>query len=600
MRISFFWRNLVLVPVLVASTLSYISPSMAYELASVSQGASSQEEVVKNFDQLVEEYFAFCFEASPSWGTQAGFHEYDKKLEDLSSAKVNDNVDKARDFVRRFSDKKFDKLPRDRAIDRLMLINAARYQVFDHEDMHSLAKDPDRYSSLIADSLFGLAKRDFAPLAERYDSVIARMEQAPALLKAARQNIKPEMVPQVYAEVAIEQLPGTIAMVKTTIPEAFSGITDKAALERFEKAQKVLLDELNDYLKFIKEQVLPRTQKSFAIGSANYQKKLELEEMEERSLSVLLDGGYRELGRLQKRFIALGRQINPKLTASQVFEEIASEHPRAEELVSSTQNCLDRLRAYCIDKNIVTVPSQEKVTVAESPSFLRALTFASMDTPGPYESKAKEAFYYVTPAESSWDAKRIEEHLRFFSYADIINTSVHEAYPGHYVQFLWVKFAPSKTRKLIGCSSNAEGWAHYCEEMMIAEGLTQKDGQTTDPKLAMVQVHDALLRVCRYIVGIEMHTKGMSFDRGVEFFMKEGYVEKANAIRETKRGTKDPTYLVYTLGKLQILALRDDFRKKFKDKSLKDFHDQFLKCGFPPLKLVRAQLLEEDLPPVRN
>lgn len=120
----------------------------------------------------------------------------------------------------------------------------------------------------------------------------------------------------------------------------------------------------------------------------------------------------------------------------------------------------NRLRAYC-DKNIVTVPSQEKVTVAESPSFLRALTFASMDTPGPYESNAKEAFYYVTPAEESWDAKRIEEHLRFFSYADIINTSVHEAYPGHYVQFLWVKFAPSKTRKLLGCSSNAEGWAHY-------------------------------------------------------------------------------------------------------------------------------------------
>src|SRR6185437_4846635 len=166
-----------------------------------------------------------------------------------------------------------------------------------------------------------------------------------------------------------------------------------------------------------------------------------------------------------------------------------------------------------------------------------------------------------------WDAKRVEEHMRFYCTLDLINTSVHEAYPGHYIQGLWVKQAPSKTRKLLGCGSNIEGWAHYCEQMMVEE---QPDNQ----KWKLVQLHDALLRACRYIVGIQMHTAGMTMDQGKQFFVSEGYQEPANADREAKRGTSDPTYLIYTLGKLQILSLRDDYKKaKGNQFSLKQFHD---------------------------
>jgi uncharacterized protein (DUF885 family) len=199
--------------------------------------------------------------------------------------------------------------------------------------------------------------------------------------------------------------------------------------------------------------------------------------------------------------------------------------------------------------------------------------------------------------------------MRFFSYADLINTSVHEAYPGHYVQFLWVKHAPSKVRKLLGCSSNAEGWAHYCEQLMIEQGLPASSSVSGDKeknleqkkleqkRLELVQIHDALLRVCRYIVGIEMHTRGLSYEKGREFFIKEGFMEKANAERETKRGTKDPTYLVYTLGKLKIIALKAEYQAKMGDKfDQKDFHDRFLKCGFPPLKIVRTEVLDLDWP----
>jgi uncharacterized protein (DUF885 family) len=215
-----------------------------------------------------------------------------------------------------------------------------------------------------------------------------------------------------------------------------------------------------------------------------------------------------------------------------------------------------------------------------------------MDTPGPYEKVAKEAFFNVTLAEPDWPKQRIEEHMEAFNRGTIISTAIHEAYPGHYVQFLWMQRIPSKVRKLLGANSNAEGWAHYCEQMMLDEGYAGGD-----PKLRIGQLQDALLRNARYIVGIEMHTGKMTFDQAVEFFEKEGYQPRATGLVETKRGTADPTYLYYTLGKLQILKLREDYKKmRDKDYSLEEFHDSFMKQGFPPIRIVRHALLGDTGP----
>ena len=187
--------------------------------------------------------------------------------------------------------------------------------------------------------------------------------------------------------------------------------------------------------------------------------------------------------------------------------------------------------------------------------------------------------------------ERVEDFMRGFNRGTILSTAIHEAYPGHYVQFLWMKHVDSKVRKLLGAASNAEGWAHYCEQMMLDEGYTQ------DPRMRLGQLQDALLRDARYIVGIEMHTGRRSFEQGIEFFEKEGYQTHEIAVRETKRGTADPTYLYYTLGKLQILKLREDYRKmrgpRFR---LQEFHDNFMKQGFPPIKVVRRALLGNDSP----
>lgn len=177
-----------------------------------------------------------------------------------------------------------------------------------------------------------------------------------------------------------------------------------------------------------------------------------------------------------------------------------------------------------------------------------------------------------------------------FNRGTIVTTAIHEAYPGHYVQLLWFQKVQSKVRKLIGCGTNIEGWAHYTEQMMLDEGYGNDD-----PRLRAGQLLDALLRNCRYIVGIEMHTGKMTYEQGIEFFIREGYMSRAYAERETKRGTSDPTYLVYTLGKLEILKLRDDYRKKMgANFSLEQFHNEFVKQGGIPIKLIRHAMLGEE------
>jgi hypothetical protein len=298
----------------------------------------------------------------------------------------------------------------------------------------------------------------------------------------------------------------------------------------------------------------------------------------------------------------VAKLLAPDRTPEQVLQELGADHPPPAGLLQAFRDTFGDLRGFIERRRIVTIPSPVPPIVEETPPFMRALSFASMDTPGPFEKRAKEAFFNVTLPEQTWTREQVEEHMAGFNRGTVISTAIHEAYPGHYVQFLWVQRAPNKVRQLLGCSSNAEGWAHYSEQMMLDEGygraadLVEKD-DIAFLKLRLGQLQDALLRNARYVVGIQMHTGNMTFEQAVEFFQKEGYQSHENALRETKRGTSDPTYLVYTLGKLQILKLRDDYRSKAGASfRLQEFHDAFLRQGFPPLQIIRRALLGDDSP----
>lgn len=542
------------------------------------------------FDSLVDRYFDDYFHYNPTQGTSAGFHQYDTQLEDYALATIATRIRSLQRFLAEFERFPAASLTPETLADRDLVIHSIRSQLLELQNIRMWEKNPDKYSSGIASSVFLIISRSFAPPSERLKSVTARERFAKTLLAQARRNLRNP--PRIYTEIAIEQLTGNIAFFKTDVPGAFKAVTDGAILDEFHQSNQGVIDALSEYERFLKTDLLPKSKGDFRIGAENYTEKLLDDEMLDTSLGKLLQIGLEDLRQNQQALRQTAAKIDPKRTPREILEDLEKDHPSADRLLQTFRDVLGGLRDFIVQHKIVTIPSMTPPIVEESPPFDRALTTASMDTPGPYEKVAKEAFFNVTPPEREWSRERVEEHLQSFNRGIIISTAIHEVYPGHYTQFLWAQTAPSKVRKLIGADTNGEGWAHYAEQMMLDQGYGNGD-----LKLRLGQLQDALLRNARYIVGIEMHTGKMTFEQGVDFFVKEGYQTHALALVETKRGTSDPTYLSYTLGKLQILKLREDYRKlRGANFSLLAFHNQFLAQGFPPVKIIRRAMLGNDSP----
>jgi uncharacterized protein (DUF885 family) len=535
------------------------------------------------FDRLVDQYFNEHFEYSPSEATSDGFHQYDSKLEDYSRRSLQAEVAMDRQYLA-----KFESMPP--SDDRDLMLSHIRAELLAAEDIRGWEKDPDSYSSGVTASIFLLISREFAPPETRLKSVIAREKRIPQVFMEARANLKNP--PRIYTEVALEQLPGIESFFEHDVPDAFAGVKDRRLLAEFKAANTAVISALQKYQEFLKADLLPRSHGDFRLGAENYRKKLLYDEMVDIPLDRLLKIGYDNLHRNQQELIAVAKKIDPTKTPQQITEELEKDHPAPDQLLQSFRDTFSSLKEFIQANHIITIPSAVEPTVEETPPFMRALTTASMDSPGPYEKVSTEAYFNITLPDKNWPAQRVEQFMTAFNRATIVSTAIHEAYPGHYVQLLWFQQAPSKVRKLLMCGSNVEGWAHYTEQMMLDEGYGNHD-----PKLRLGQLLDALLRNCRYIVGIEMHTGDMTYQQGIDFFEKQGYMSRDYAERETKRGTSDPTYLVYTLGKLEILKLRDDYHQKTGAAfNLEQFHDHFVKQGGIPIKIIRKQMLGNDSP----
>ncbi|HMF56656.1 MAG TPA: DUF885 domain-containing protein [Pyrinomonadaceae bacterium] len=542
------------------------------------------------FNQLVDQFFDEYFKHNPTAGTASGFHQYDGFLEDYSKTEIANQVAANKNFLERFEHIDPRGLSPSEQDDRELVISSLRARLLELEEIRSWERNPDGYSSGVTGSVFVIMSRTFAPAADRLRSVIARERQMPKVFEDARANLKNP--PRIYTEIALEQIPGIVSFFQNDVPLAFKSVTDASLQSEFQKSNQAVIDALNSYQKFLQDDVLPRSNGDFRIGAENYRKKLLYEEMVDIPLDRLLEIGYENLRANQRWFQETAKKLDPTKTPQQILDQISHDHPEPNQLLQSFRSVLGGLQQFIVAHHIITIPSPVLPIVEETPPFERALTFASMDTPGPFETVAKEAFFNVTLPETTWPREQVEEHMAGFNYGTIISTAVHEAYPGHYVQFLWVQHAPSKVRKLLGCGSNAEGWAHYCEQMMLDEGYGNGD-----LKLRLGQLQDALLRNARYIVGIEMHRGRMTYEQAIDFFVHEGYQSHANAERETKRGTSDPTYLVYTLGKLEIMKLREDYKRMRGSRfSLQEFHDAFMRQGFPPIKIIRRTLLGNNSP----
>jgi uncharacterized protein (DUF885 family) len=545
------------------------------------------------FEKIVDDYFAARFEFRPSEGTAAGLHEYDHRLEDLSQERAKDRIDELLQFKRRLSELFRDSplrkstLPADDEIDLIFLQWQVEAELLDLNVIREWSRNPMGYAGLPGNAIDLLIKRDFAPPAVRLRAVISRERLIPAVFEAARQNVKNP--PHEFTDLAIRMTKGSLGFFEGPVmawAESAAG-QDTKLLAEFHEWNARTIAAFRTFSGWLENDLKPQSKGQYAIGKDLFLAKLKAEELVDISLEKLLARGEANLEKDYKSFVATAKEIDPHKSPTEVMKSLSDQHPTADDLIPSVRRSVEAARRYLVDHGIVTVPSEVRPNIEETPPYARSGSFASMDTPGPYETRATQAFYYVTPVEKDWDAKHALEHLRLYNPPVVAMINVHEAYPGHYLQFLYAKQFPTRVRKLLYCGTNVEGWAHYCEQMMVDEGFG-----AGDPKIRLAQLQEALLRDCRYVTGIKLHTEGWTVEQGAKLFVDRAFQEPANAYEEARRGAYNPTYLYYTFGKLEIQQLRDDFRAK-KRGTLRNFHDAFVAQGGLPLPLMRRILLRE-------
>jgi uncharacterized protein (DUF885 family) len=584
-------RSLPLIALALAARLAHAAPPSPTPPSPFAHPAPPAAADDARFDAEVAAYYAELPAAHPTAATELGLHSHDHALDDVSAPARAREIARLRGWAQRLAKLDGAALSPSRRADLLLLRASIDASLLELEEIRAYARQPAYYPSLASRAVYLLIKRDFAPAADRLRAVIARERAIPRLLSDGQKNLT--AVPRVAVEIALDELPEIIGFFERDVPLAFSSVTDAKLKADLAASTRIAVDALRAYADHVKREILPRADAPFAIGPALFAKKLRTEEMIDTPLDELLARGEAELRRLQAEFKATAARIDPKARPTDVLAAIQKDHEPPERLIASVQARLAALRQFLIDRKIVSLPTAAMPSVIETPPYMRATTLASMDTPGAFEPKATEAYYTVTLPDPAWTPAQKEDFLRgAFSRSLVDVVSIHEAFPGHYVQFVWLPHVRSVVRKAEGAASSAEGWAHYCEQMILDEGFG-----AGDPKLRLSQLQDALLRAARYVVGIRMHTKGMTLEEAIAFFHEQGFQTKKVSEMEARRGSRDPTYLVYTWGKLEILALREAYKKKLgKDYSLQKFHDAFLAEGAAPLPIVRAALLGEPLP----
>jgi uncharacterized protein (DUF885 family) len=560
----------------------------------------SADGALQTFNFIADQYFSdVYFHFSPTLGTADGLHEYDTQLEDYSAANIQKEISALHSYEKKIESIDPSALDASVASDREILLNSIRSSLLTLEVIRPWEKNPDNYSSGITASAFVIMERPYASVDTRLRAVVEREKQMPQVLLEARKNLKNP--PKIYTEIALEQIDGIVSFFQTDVPSAFASATDADAKAAFAKSNAAVIEALKAYGAWMKSDLLPRSNGDYKLGADTFSKKLAYDEMVDIPLDRLLDIAFADLHKNQAEFARIAKEVDPTKTPQEVLAELATIHPAPDKLLGTFQDTFVSLISFINTHHIITIPSTVEPTLEETPPFMRATTQASMDPPGPFETHSTKAYFNVTLPEKNWTAEHIAEHMAAFNVGTVISTSVHEAYPGHYVQFLWMPQFPSKIRKVLGASTNIEGWAHYCEQMMLDQGYGQPGAGANNEREAKLirlgQLQDALLRDARFVNSIKLHTGQFTFDQAVDFFVKEGYQSHSVGLMETKRGTADATYLYYTLGKLEIMKLREDVKaKQGAQFNLQQFHDDFMRQGFAPIKVIRKQMLHDDSP----
>jgi hypothetical protein len=537
---------------------------------------------------FVDEYLAWLHEIHPTNATFDGVHLHDDLLEDLSRAAVEGQIRTLGGFARRLAAIDPARLTHTERLERPALEASIRARLFELETVRTWERNPQLYGDLLSTSLAGQILFDYAPLPERARRVLSKLHQVPRLIQAARDNIKEP--PGIFVKVGLESLRGTLRFIEDDLPRALSALDDLHVLGDLADASTEASRAIGAYVQYLETDIAPRARAPFRLGRERLQEKLQLDEGIALDHDRLLSIATRELYATQEEFRRVASRLDAKDPMA-AWARAKLEHPLPGQVVSTAYEQLEELKTFIQRQDLIAVPTSTQVQVAPTPKFYR-WTFASMWTPGPFETRPLRAYYYITDADPAWPAERQEEHLRDFNYGALWAISIHEVYPGHFLHYQHLRQVSSTLRKSILFSSTAmvEGWAHYAEQMMVETGFRKQD-----PAVKLGQLAEALIRLCRLIVGLRLHGEDLSVEQGVRFFREEAYLEEASARREAERGTFDPSYVLYALGKLMVLKLRDDYKAANRDGfTLRGFHDTLLGNGTVPLWLHRNLMLGEN------
>ncbi|HEX3467276.1 MAG TPA: DUF885 domain-containing protein [Candidatus Elarobacter sp.] len=578
-------RRILSAAVLTALAVSTLSPA-ARAAGAPPAGASAADAA---YTALAKAYFDESFRAGPVNATATGIHTYDAQLGSYEEGDYAAQI--ARDH--RYLDRLLKLDPATMSprvgLDRRMLENSLRDDLLLNDTMQLWKHQPDGYVQTASGAVFLLISRRFAPPVVRLRDTIAREEQIPLLFDQARANLT--AVDRDTASIAVEDATGSVDLFAKTVPQEFAGVGDAATQARFRRSTALAVAATKAFARYLTTRWVAHPLGTYAIGAANYSARLKYEEGIDMPLDRYLAIGERALADTHARMVAVAKRIDPHATTQQVLDRLYKVHPTPAGLIPAAQADLVKLRAFVVARHIIDLPPDANIKVTPTPEFLRATTEASMDAPGPLERVATQAYYNVTPPDPHDPPKVQEQYLETFNDYERPIVSAHEVYPGHFVNFTIDKHLPlTLSEKLLSATSFVEGWAHYDEQMMVDQGWGNGD-----PRVRLMQLREAIWRNARYVAGVKMHTQGMTVPQAITFFETEAFLDPADARAEAKRGTQDATYGYYTLGKLEILKLRADYRKKLGPAfTLARFHHDLLQYGDPAIPLLRPLLLGKD------
>ncbi len=537
---------------------------------------------------LINEILDFFWQDSPISATFMGIHKFDSEIDLYDKESRQKSLSIKESFYNRLQEalNQYD-LGNDEQIDLALLKNNLYVDIEFTKNHQKILRDATVYPQIALSGCFILMIRDFAPIEERSRNLLARLKKLPRLMQEGKDNLSQGTnIPQVWTEMGIEITESGLQFFQQAVPN-FAVKTPELKDELIIACNEAVV-AFEQYLTFLKEELLPRSDGRFALGQTLFQLLLDKEHMLPYTTEKLLELGNEQIQETQEKLYKIGRLINSTVSWKTLVKECKTEHPESIELINTYKNQMEECLEFIQRKELVSIPENQTLSVTETPAFERhTIPYAAYLPPAPFEDR-QEGLFWVTPVNTQLSPEQQEEQLKGHSNFSIPITAAHEGYPGHHLQFSHANKNSSLIRRILGTNVFIEGWALYCEELMWEQGFY------TDPKTRLLQLKDILWRACRVVIDVQLHTGEMTIDDAVKMLVETALLEKENAISEVKRYSQSPTQpMSYLAGKLAILDLRNEYKKvRGEQFNLKEFHDRLLSFGSLPIQLIRDQLLK--------